>query len=292
MCCTKCVYPMAQWVKNPPGIQGFDSWFRKILWRRKSQPTLVPFSEKSHGQRSLMSYSTKGCKESNTTEWLTMYALYKIQNQGTKNVKSSQPWREGNSTDFNSLLSSLHLRIFLLSTTLSFSDSAFSSITFCTIKYRYMKIPDFTDSIQFSHSVMSDALQPHGLQHARLPYPSPSPGACSNLCPLSQWCHPTILSSVIPFSSCLQYFPALESFPISWFFASGGQSTGASASASVFPMNIQDSFPLGLTGLVSLHSQGLSRVFSNTTGQKHRFFGTQLSLCYNSHIHIWQLEKP
>ena len=115
---------------------------------------------------------------------------------------------------------------------------------------------------------------------------------CSNSCPLSQWCLPTISSFIIPFSSCLQSFPASGSFPVSQFFASGGQSIGASASTSVLWMNIQDWFPLGLTGWVSLQSKGLSRVFSNTTVQKHQFFGTQPSLWSNSHIHTWLLEKP
>ena len=145
---------------------------------------------------------------------------------------------------------------------------------------------------QFSHSVMSDSLPPHGLQHARPPCPSPPSGAYSNSCPLSRWCHPTISSSVIPFSSCLQSFPVSGSFLMSWFFASGGQSIGASASASVLPMNIQDWFPLGWTGWSSLQYKGLSRVFSNTTIQKHQFFGAQLSLWSNSHIHTWLLEKP
>ena len=131
---------------------------------------------------------------------------------------------------------------------------------------------------QFSHSVVSDSLRPHGLQHARLPCPSPTPQACSIPCPSSQWCHPTISSSVIPFSSHLQSFPASGSFQMSQFFASGGQSIGVSASASVLLMNIQDWFPLELTGLISLQSKGLSRVFSNTTVQKHQFFGFQLSL--------------
>ena len=133
-----------------------------------------------------------------------------------------------------------------------------------------------TCSVQFSHSIMSDCLRPHGLQHARLPCPSPTLGACSNSCPLSQWCHPTISSSVVPFSSCLQSFPASGSFPISQFLASGSQSIGASASASVLPMNIQGWFSLGWTGLVSLQSKGLSRAFSNTTAQKHQFFSAQL----------------
>ena len=127
-------------------------------------------------------------------------------------------------------------------------------------------------SVQFSCSVMSDSLQPHGLQDARPPCPSPTPGVYSNSCPSSRWCHPTISSSVIPFSSCLQFFPASESFPMSQFFASGGQSVGVSASTSVLPMKSQDWSPLGWTGWISLLSKGLSRVFSNTTVQKHQFF--------------------
>ena len=143
----------------------------------------------------------------------------------------------------------------------------------------------------FSCSFMSDPLQPHGQLHSRVPYPSPSPRACSNSCPLSQWCHPTISFSIVPFPSCLQSFPASGSFPMSQFFASGGQSIGVSASASVLPMNIQDWFPLGLTGWISLQSKGLSRVFSNTTVQKHQFFSVQLSIWSNCHIHTWPLEK-
>ena len=122
-------------------------------------------------------------------------------------------------------------------------------------------------SVQFSHSVMSNSLQPHGLKHARLPCPSPTPRACSNSCPSSQWWHPTIPSSVIPFSSWLQSFLASQSFPINQFFASGGQRIGVSVSASVLPVNIQEWFLLGLTGLISSQSKGLSRVFSNTTVQ-------------------------
>jgi len=117
----------------------------------------------------------------------------------------------------------------------------------------------------FYHSVMSDSLWPHGLQHARPPCPSPSPGVYSNSCPLSQWCHPTISSSVVPFFSCPQSFPASGSLPVSQLFTEGGHGIGASASASVFPMNIPGPFPLGLTGLVSLQSKGLSNVFSSTT---------------------------
>ena len=133
-------------------------------------------------------------------------------------------------------------------------------------------------SVWFSHSVMSDSLWPHGLQHARPPCPSPTPGVYSNSCPLSWWCNPTISSSVVPSSSCLQSFPASASFPMSPFFSSGGQSIGVSASASVLPKNIQDWFPLGWTGGISLQSKGLSRVLSNPTVQKHQFFSTQLSL--------------
>ena len=129
------------------------------------------------------------------------------------------------------------------------------------------------------HSVMSNSLWPYGLQHARLPCPSPTPGAYSGSCPLSWWCHPNISSSLVPFSSFLQAFPASGYFPMSQFFASGGQIIGASASPSVLPMNIQDWFPLGLPSWISLQSKGLSRVFSNTTVQKHQIFGAQLSLC-------------
>ena len=142
---------------------------------------------------------------------------------------------------------------------------------------------------QFSRSVVSDSLWPHGLQHAS---PSPTSGACSNSCPSSQCCHPAISSSIICFSSCLQSFPASESVPKSQFLASGGQSIGVSASASVLPMNIQNWFPLVWTSWISLQSKGLSRAFSNTTVQKHQFFGAQLSSQSNSHIHTWPLEKP
>ena len=131
---------------------------------------------------------------------------------------------------------------------------------------------------QFSRSVVSSSLQPHGLQFARLPCPSTTPGVYSNSCPLSRWCHSTISSSVAPFSSHLQSFPTSGSFPMSQFFTSGGQNIGVSTLASVLPMKIQGWFPLELTGWISLLSEGLSRVFSNTTTQKHPFFGTQLSL--------------
>ena len=141
----------------------------------------------------------------------------------------------------------------------------------------------------FSHSFMSNSLQPHGLQHGRLPCPSPSPGACSKSLPLCQWCHQTVSSSVIPFSYHLQSFPASGSFLMSQLFPSGGQSYGASV--SVLPMNIQDWFLLELTGLISLKSKRLSTVFSNTTVQKLQFFEMQSSFWSSSHIHTWLLEK-
>ena len=143
-------------------------------------------------------------------------------------------------------------------------------------------------SVQFSFSVVSDSSQPHELQHSRLPCPSPTPRAYSNSCPLSRWCHPTISSSVMPFSSCLQSFQESGSFPMSQFFAS----PCVSDSASVLPMNNQDWFPLGVMGLITLQSKGLSRVFANTSVQKHQFSGAQLSLWSNSHIYTWLLERP
>ena len=143
-----------------------------------------------------------------------------------------------------------------------------------------------------SCSVMSDSLRLHVLQHTRPPCPTPSPGACPNSCPLSQWCHSTISSSVIPFSLCLQSFPASGSFPMSQLFTWGGQSIGASASASVLSMNIQGWYPLGLTGWAFLLSKVLSKVFSLTIVQKHQFFGVQPFLLSSSHIWTWLLEKP
>ena len=147
-------------------------------------------------------------------------------------------------------------------------------------------------TVQFSHSVVSSSLWPHESQHARPPCPSPTPGVYPNGCPSSWWWHPTISSSVVPFSSCPQSFPASGSFPMSQLFTWGGQSIGVSASASVLPINTQDWAPLGWTGWISLQSKGLSRVFSNTTVQKHQFFSAQLSSQSNSHIHTWPLEKP
>ena len=140
----------------------------------------------------------------------------------------------------------------------------------------YMRFSIQSKSVQFSHSVVSDSLRPRGLQHARPPCPSPTPRVYSNSCPLSRWCHPTISSSVIHFLPP-SVFPSITGL-FKWVSSSGGQSIGASTSSSVIPMNIQDWFPLGWTGSISLQSKGLSRVFSNTTVQKHQFFGAQLSL--------------
>ena len=149
---------------------------------------------------------------------------------------------------------------------------------YCKCHMWYFKLWVQLSSVQFSHSDMSDSLQPHGPQHTRLSCPSPTSGVYSNSCPLSQWCHPPISSSVVPFSSCPQSLPASGSFHMSQLFVSGGQSIGVSASASVLPVNTQDWSPLGWTGWISLQSKGLSRVFSNITVQKHQFFSAQLSL--------------
>ena len=176
----------------------------------------------------------------------------------------------------------------------------FSEFVFCLRQHIKKTIPKVNKkmilnlklSVQFSCSVVSDSLWPHEPQHARPPCPSPTLGVYPNPCPLSQWCHPTISSSVSPFSFHLQSFPASGSFQMNQFLTLGGQSIGVSASASVLPMNIQDWFPLEWTGWISLQSKGLSRVFSHTTVQKHQFFSAQLSSQSNFHIHTWPLEKP
>ena len=170
-----------------------------------------------------------------------------------------------------------------------------SCFKICSLDGAYFmhQIIKVMNSVQSSPVAQScQTLWPRGLQHTRPPCPSPSPETCSNSYPLSWWCHPTISSSVIPFSSHLQSFPASGSFPVSQFFTSGGQNIGVSALVSVLPMNIQDWFPLGMTGLISLQSKVLSRVFSSTTVPKYQFFSTQLYLWSNSHIHAWLLEKP
>ena len=161
------------------------------------------------------------------------------------------------------------------------------NIILCLIMYKLFKI-----SVQFSHSVVSDSLRLHELQPVRPPCPSPTPGVYLNSCPSSQWWHPAVSSSVTPSSSCPQSFPASGSFSMSQLWPWGGQSIGVSALASVLPMNTQDWSPLEQTGWISLQSKGLSRVFSNTTVQKHQFFSVQPYLWSSSHIHTWLLEKP
>ena len=155
----------------------------------------------------------------------------------------------------------------------------------------FIPLPSLFSSVQFSHSVVSDSLRPHELQHTRPPCPSPTPGVHSDSRPSSQWCHPAMSSSVVPFS-CPQFLPASEFFPMSQLFAGGGQSTGASALASFLLKKSQGWSPSEWTGWISLQSKGLSRVFSNTTVQHHQFFSAQLSSQSNSHIHTWLLEKP
>ena len=178
-------------------------------------------------------------------------------------------------------------------TYLLMSDSHFS-IAFgkCDLRYRIaLSLVQFS-SVQFSCSVVSDSLQPHESQHTRPPCPSPTPGVHSDSHPSSQWCYPAISSSVVPFFSCPQSLPASKPFPISQLFAWGGQSSGVSALASFLPKKSQGWSTSEWTGWISLQSKGLSRVFSNTTVQKHQFFGTQPSSQSNSHIHTWSLEKP
>ena len=219
-------------------------------WGRKWQPTPVFLHGKLHGQRSPAGYSSWGHKESNMTEWLSM---------------STQLFLA---------------HVFLPDGDL---DTTFIlSLHFASTRHQF-------SSVQFSRSVVSNSLQPHESQHTRPPCPSPTPGVHPNSCASSQWCHPAISSSVVPFSSCPQSLPASGSFPMSQLFGWGGQSIGVSASASVLTMNTQDWSPLGWNGWISLQSKGLTRVFSNTTVQKHQFFRTQLSSQSNSHFHTWPL---
>ena len=192
----------------------------------------------------------------------------------------------------------------LWETQLHFIESILNGVCLFLTPHHYFSLEDekicsckgpimfFFSSVQFSSSIMSDSLQPHGSQHARPPWPSPTPRVHPNSCTLSRWCHPAISSSVVPFFSCPQSLPASESFPMNQPFAWSGQSIGVSASASVLPVNTQDWSPLRWTGWISLQSKGLSRVFSNTTVQKHQFFGAQVSSQSNSHIHTWPLGKP
>ena len=201
---------------------------------------------------------------------LGTYFTLKVLNKGL--------WTCG-SSDYNTVFLILNI----LSVTIGYLPS--KSETNLTIEIAF-------SSVQFSHSVMSDSLQPCELQHARPPCPLPTPRVYTISSPLSQWCYPAISSSVVSFSSCPQSLPASESFPMSQLFTWNGQSIGVSASTSVLPKNTQGWSPLEWTGWISLQSKGLSRVLSNTTVQKHEFFGAQLSSLSNSHIHTWPLEKP
>ena len=172
------------------------------------------------------------------------------------------------------------------------SESVTPRVLSDSLNTKDYNLPSQFSSVQFSGSVVSNSLWPHESQHARPTCPSPTPRVYSHSCPSSWWCHPAISSSVISFSSCPQSLPASGSFSMSQLFSWHGQSIGVSALASVLPMNTQDLSPLGWTGWISLQSKGLSRVFSNTIVQKHKFFGAQLSSQSNSHIHTWPLEKP
>ena len=171
-------------------------------------------------------------------------------------------------------------------------SSIFENVLHACVKNAYYHVLTQFSSVQFSCSVVSNFLQPHESQHARLPCPSPTPRVHSDSRPSSQWCHPAISSSVIPFSSCPQSLPASESFPVRQLFSWGDQSTVVSVLAWVLPMNTQDWSPLGWSGWISLLFKELSRAFSNTTVQKHQFFSTLPSSQSNSHIHTWPQEKP
>ena len=281
---------MSRTVKNLPAKREtqVQSLGREIPWRRKWQPTPVFLPGKSHGQRSLASYSPWGSKEWETLSLSLIYIylnlsmilafkdwfMYFFKTTWFLNMDQFFTWW---STEEKANFSMLEVK-------LSVELSETQYMWFCGgLKKCSIIIWDMHSftcfiywlSVQFSHSVMSDSLRPHGLQHARPPCPSATPRVYPNSCPLGQWCHPTISSSVITFSSHLQSFPALGPFQMSQFFSSEGQSIGVSASTSVLPINW---FPLGWKGWISLQSKGLSRIFSNSIVQKHQFFGTQLSL--------------
>ena len=204
-------------------------------------------------------------------------------------LERTYAWEQSWSSLFISLTLSPHVYQYLSH---QYRCSTLRNVPDMFISNNFNSFQIFITSVQFSRSVMSNSLRPHESQHARPPRPSPAPEVYSDSCPSSQWCHPSISSSVVPFSSCPQSLPASGSFPMSQLFTWGGQSIGVPASASVLPMNTQDWSPLGWTGWISLQSEGLSRVFSNTTVQKHQFFGAQLPSQSNSHIHTWPLEKP
>ena len=223
-------------------------------WRRQWHPTPVLLPGKSHGRRSLDGCSPWGHWGSGMTQRLHFHFSLSCIGEGNGNPLQCSCLE--NPRDGGAWWAAVYGVAMILST--------FS----CTY------------SVQFICSVVSNSLQSHELKHARLPYPSPTPRACSNSCPSNRWCHPIISSSVSPFSPCLQSFPASGSFPMSQFFASGSQSTGVSASASVLPMNTHDWSPLGWTDWISLQSKGLSRVFSNTTVQKFQYICSGLKYGY------------
>ena len=259
--------------------------------RRQWHPTLVLLPGKSHGRRSLVGCSPWGRWELDTTQWIHFHFSLSCIGEGNgnplqcsclENPRDSGAWW---AAIYGAAQSQTGLK--------RFSSSSSSNIHDCLPSFLFSKIVNQFISVQFSCSVVSHSWQPHEPQHTRPPCPSSTPRVHPNPCRLSLWCHPTISSSVFPFSSCLQSLPTSGSFQMSQFFTSGGQSIGVSTSTSVLPMNTQDWFPLGWTNWLDLLAvQGLSRVFSNTTVQKHQLFGTQLSLWSNSHIHTWLLEKP
>ena len=260
-------FPSTEELKKPLGESARGEW-KSWLKTQHSKTKIMPSSP-------ITSWQIDGETVETVTDcfpWAPKSLQVVIAAMKFSSVKVSLNWNSLNFIEFIQLNS------------MSIIERKFNSVQISAM------IPQFS-SIQFSHSVMFNSLWPNGLQHARLPCPSPTPRACSNSRPLSQWCHPTISSSVIPFSSCLQSFPASGSFQMIWFFTSGGQSIGASASKSVFPNNVQDWFPLEWAGLISLQSKGLLRVFSSTTIQRHQLFDTQFFLWSNSHIHTWLLEK-
>ena len=236
----------------------------RFPWRRAWQPTPVFLPREPHGQRSLVGYSS----------WCYKRVRH---NLATNQQQKQHKWLEV-------LLE--FCRKFLI-------YSKPQTFLFLKPTHTYTHTPPHINCCCHVAQLCLTLCNPVDCRTpGRLPCPSPSPRVRFNSSLLSQWCHPTILSSMVPFSSCLQSFPASASFPMSQLFASGGQSLGASASASVLPMNIQDWFPLGLTGLISLESKRLSRVFSNTTVQNHQFFNAHPTPWSNSHTHKWLLEKP
>ena len=231
-------------------------------------------------QRSLAGYILWCCKDLNTTERLSIPSRNKDMKMGKQTlINTISRTADG----YHSIVNYM----FPIWVAIWKNGCAFflgsKSVFITDILYQF--------TVQISRSIMSDSLRPHESQPARAPCSSPTPGLYPNSCSSSWWCHPAISSSVVPFSSCPQSLPASGSFPMNQLFTWGGQSIGVSASASGLPMNTQDWSPLGWTGWISLQSKGLSRVFSNTTDQKHQFFGAQLSSQSNSHIHTWPLEK-